>query len=293
MDPEVRSKKIRRTGAITLAMNAFLSVFKLLAGLLAGSAALVSDAANSASDVLSTLIVMFGARLSGKKADEDHNYGHEKLESVTALVLAALLLATAVMIGWGAVNTIIGFSQGQTIEIPGVFALVAAAISIGLKEWMYRFTRKVALDTKSTALMATAWDHRSDVLSTLGSMIGVGGAMLGVPVLDPIASIVIALFIVRVAYRVAREATSQLTDRAADRQTVERMVRIIESVPGVAHVDDLDTRISGSGVCLDVRLSVDASKTVGEAHDISHNVKTALGAQFDNIKSCIVHVNPD
>lgn len=293
MDAEERSKKINRVSIVTIIVNAVLSLIKLLAGIFASSAAMISDAVHSLSDVFSTFIVMIGIKLSKKKADSDHNFGHEKMESIASLLLAAILAATAVLIGISGFESIGRVAAGESIPIPGALALAAAVLSIVVKEWMYHYTRRTAKAVESTALMADAWHHRSDAFSSIGSLIGIGGAMLGFPILDPIASIIIALFILKVAYSISREATGQLTDRAADPQTHDEICRIVESVEGVAHVDSLRTRVYVNQLCLDIRISVPGQMTVEEGHAISHNVENAIYEKYHNIKSCIVHVNPD
>lgn len=293
MDLEERSKKINRVSAVTIAVNAFLAVIKLTAGLVANSAAMVSDAVNSITDVFSSFIVIIGIRLSKKTADEDHNYGHEKIESITTLCLAAIIAFTAFMIGVNGVRSIERVLAGEVIPVPGMLALVAAVVSIGVKEWMYHYTVRTAKAVDSTALLAGAWDHRSDALSSTGGLIGIGGAILGLPILDPIASIVIALFILRVAFNIARVAVDQLTDKAADKETHRKICEIIEGVEGVAHVDSLYTRWHVNKLCLDVRISIPGDLTVKQGHEISHNVENAIYAKYHNIKSCIVHVNPD
>jgi len=292
MDPEIRSKEINRVSIVTIFVNMSLAALKLAAGFFAHSAAMVSDGVNSVTDVFSTFIVMLGIRLSKKKADEDHHFGHEKLESIASLSLAAIIAFTALMIGVSGVESIRRVLTGGDIPVPSWPAIAAAVISIGVKEWMYRYARGVARAVDSTSLMAGAWDHRSDALSSLGGLIGIGGAMLGVPILDPIASMVIALFILKVALDIAREAVNQLTDKAADEETHQRMVEIIESVEGVAHVDSLLTRRYVNQLCLDVRISVSGKLTIEEGHSISHAVEEAIFQKYANIKSCIVHVNP-
>ena len=181
-----------RVSFITIVQNTLLSVFKLLAGIFANSNAMISDAIHSASDVFSTIVVIIGVKLASKDSDKEHPYGHERMECVAAIVLAMVLLFTGLGIGAQAVRDIIRGNYGD-LEVPGVLALVAAIVSIVTKELMYWYTRYNARKIDSSALMADAWHHRSDALSSIGALIGIGGAMLGFPVMDSIASLVILL----------------------------------------------------------------------------------------------------
>ena len=194
LTPENETQLAMRVSVISVIVNLVLSVFKLLAGIFAHSGAMISDAVHSASDVFSTFIVMIGVTISGKQADEEHPYGHERMECVAAIVLAVILFATGLGIGWSGLQKIMQ-SQQQTLEAPGALALIAAIVSIVTKEWMYWFTKIAADKIHSGALMADAWHHRSDALSSIGALVGIAGAQLGFPVLDPIASVVICLFI--------------------------------------------------------------------------------------------------
>lgn len=288
-----RSKEINRISIITIVINSILSAFKLVAGILSGSAAIISDSVHSFSDVFSTIIVIIGVNLSKKSPDRDHNFGHEKIESIASLCLAAVLFATAVGIIVSGATNIAEIINGAVVTPPTILAVIAALVSIGTKEWMYHYTKRAAKKTDSTALMADAWHHRSDAFSSIGSLIGAGGAMLGLYILDPIASIVIGALIVKVSFDIAKTAVGQLTDRAADPETYERIKEIIESVDGVAHMDSMQTRLHVNQLCLDVKISIPKDLTIEEGHTISHNVKMAIQKEFTNIKSCIIHVNPD
>lgn len=182
---ESSNKKIAmRVSIISIFVNIALSVFKFIAGVLANSGAMISDAVHSASDVLSTFVVIIGVNISGQKADHEHQYGHDRLECVAAILLAVILFATGVGIGWTGIEKIMD-AESHSLEIPGILALVAAVVSIGVKEWMYWFTRAAANKINSSALKADAWHHRSDALSSIGSLIGIAGARMGLPILTP------------------------------------------------------------------------------------------------------------
>ena len=191
-------KAAMKVSAVSIVANVLLSAFKLLAGILASSGAMVSDAIHSASDVISTVVVIIGIRLSGKASDKEHPYGHERMECVAAIILATILAFTGLGIGYTAVAKILSGNYGE-LTVPGVLALVAAVVSIAVKEGMYWYTRSYAKKINSSALMADAWHHRSDALSSVGALVGIAGARLGYPVCDAIASLCICFFIEKAA----------------------------------------------------------------------------------------------
>ena len=199
-----------KVSAVSIAVNLILSVLKLIAGIVAHSGAMVSDAIHSASDVGSTLIVIVGVRLSGKQSDQEHPYGHERMECVSSIILSGLLLATGIGIGISGLETIVKSTSGQAIEIPGMLALIAAVVSIVVKEWMFWYTRGAAKKINSGALMADAWHHRSDAMSSVGAFVGIFGARMGYPILDPIASVVICLLIGKASIDIFRDAVDKI-----------------------------------------------------------------------------------
>lgn len=288
---------------ISIAVNFMLSAGKLVAGFVANSNAMISDAIHSASDVFSTFIVMIGVTLAGKKSDKDHQYGHERLECVASIVLAVILCGTGLAIGWFGIEKIITEFYLMTdstkkgveslIVIPGKLALIAAVISIITKEWMYWFTRKAAKKINSVALMADAWHHRSDALSSIGSFIGIFGARMGFPIMDPIASVVISFFIVKASFDIFKEAVNKMVDKSCDENTEKEIEKIISSQKGVIHIDSLLTRLFGSKIYVDVEITADGNKTLNETHAIAEKIHEAIEKDFPNVKHCMVHVNPD
>ncbi|MCR4885558.1 MAG: cation diffusion facilitator family transporter [Clostridiales bacterium] len=278
-----------RVSRISIYLNAALSAVKLLAGLLARSGAMVSDAVHSISDVFSTFIVMIGVHLSGKESDREHPYGHERMECVAAIVLAGVLLATGLMIGYQGVEKIL---RPEELQAPGILALIAAVLSIGVKEGMYRYTRKAARQIDSDALMADAWHHRSDALSSVGALIGIGGARLGLPILDPIASLVICLFIAKAAYEIFRDAVNKMVDESADEETEAALRACALAHPGVKGIDRLLTRKFGSKMYVEMEISVDGEMTLTAAHDIAEGVHNDIERQFSKVKHIMIHVNP-
>jgi len=280
-----------RVSAITIIVNIFLSIAKLISGLLGGSAAMISDAVHSASDVLSTLVVIIGLKAAGKKPDSSHQYGHERLECIASIILSALLLATGIGIGYGGVQKIISGDYGS-LQIPTMLPLVAAIASIVIKEWMFRYTRRVAKKLNSGAMMADAWHHRSDALSSVGSFVGILGARLGAPVLDPIATVIICIFIMKAAYDIFRDGVAKLTDRACEPEMENEIRELILSHDGVLELDLLKTRLFGSKIYIDVEISAKGDQTLEEAHLIAQQVHDSIEKSFPNVKHCMIHVNP-
>ena len=211
-----------RVSFVSIVSNVVLSVFKLFAGITGSSAAMISDAVHSVSDVLSTFIVIAGINIANRSDDKDHRYGHERFECIASIILAGTLLATGIGIGYEGIKNIISEDRGKLV-VPESIALIAAVVSILTKEAMYHYTKHTAIKINSGSLMADAWHHRSDALSSVGSLIGIGGAMLGFPVLDSVFAVVISAFIVKAAYDIFKDATDKLVDTSCDEETVGRM----------------------------------------------------------------------
>jgi len=286
----VYEKTVTRVSAVGIAGNTVLTVLKLLAGVFAHSGAMISDAVHSASDVLSSFIVIVGVKLSGREADREHPYGHERFECVAAIVLAVLLAVTGVLIGRSALMAILAGSGGT--EIPGTLALGAAALSIVCKEAMFRYTRSYARRLHSSALMASAWDHRSDALSSVGALIGIAGARMGVAVLEPIASLVICVFILKAAADIFRDAVGKMVDRSCDEATEEEIAACAAARPQVRGVDRLRTREFGNRIYVDIEIRLDGALSLAESHAIAEDVHDAIEGTFPRVKHIMVHVNP-
>lgn len=288
---EQEKKTAMRVSAVTIVWNVILSIFKLIAGIVGHSGAMISDAVHSASDVFSTIIVILGINIASRQSDDDHQYGHDRLECVAAILLAVVLFATGIGIGIGGINKIITGTSGKD-EIPGMIALLAAVASILVKESMFWYTRSAAKKINSGALMADAWHHRSDALSSVGALIGIGGARLGFPVLDPIASVVICVFIVKAAYDIFKDAIDKMVDKSCDEETEEKMRRLIEEQQGVLKVDVLRTRLFGAKMYVDIEIAADGDITLREGHEIAQVVHDKVEEEFPLVKHCMVHVNP-
>jgi len=280
-----------RVGTTSIMGNVILSVFKLIAGIAAHSNAMVSDAVHSASDVFSTVVVMIGIRLASKKADKEHPYGHERLECVAAIILAVVLFITGLGIGMEALKNILSGSDND-LQVPGIMALAAAVVSIIVKEAMFWYTKFYAVKIDSSALLADAWHHRSDALSSVGALIGIAGARLGFPVMDSIASLVIFVFIIKAAYDIFKDAIDKMVDHSCDEETERRIYECVMKNREVMGIDSLHTRIFGNKIYVDIEIAVDGSYTLKESHEIAEQVHEDIERNFQKIKHIMVHVNP-
>lgn len=279
-----------KVSVVSIAVNVVLSAFKFAAGIIARSGAMISDAVHSFSDVLSTFVVIAGVKMAGKANDAEHPYGHERMECVAAIILSVMLTAVGLGIGYSGVMHIL--SGNSALSPPGVLALVAAVVSIGVKEWMYWYTRAAAKRQNSDALMADAWHHRSDALSSVGSFVGIGGAILGYPVLDAVASVVICAFILKAGLDIFKSAVNKMVDRACDPETTKKIRDIILSDKEIITLDLLKTRMFGSKIFVDVEFSLDGGVTLSYAHNVAARIHDEIEKTFPEVKHCMVHVNP-
>ncbi|MCL2445169.1 MAG: cation diffusion facilitator family transporter [Oscillospiraceae bacterium] len=285
-------KMAMTTARNSILVNTLLATFKLLAGIFGNSAAMVSDAVHSIADLFSTVVVMVGIKLAGKKADAKHPYGHERFECVAALLLALLVFTVGVGIGWGGVQRILAGNYDE-IAVPGLLALIAAVVSIAVKEGLFWYVRATAKKIDSGALMADAWHSRADGLSSIGSFFGILGSMLGFPIMDSIAAIIICLFILKTAVQIALDAIGKMTDKACDEDIQRAMREVILAQPQVLGIDKLHTRLFGNKIYVDVEIRADAAFTLVQAHEIAQQVHDEIEAQFEKVKHCMVHVNPE
>lgn len=283
-------KTAMKVSIVSVIWNLLLSAGKLFAGIFANSGAMISDAVHSASDVFSTIIVMIGVKISGKDSDNDHPYGHERLECVAAIILATVLAATGIGIGYGAVVKIM--AGDYNVEMPGILALVAAVVSIVVKELMFWYTRYYAKQIDSSALMADAWHHRSDSLSSIGALIGIIGARLGFGIMEPLASVVICIFIEKAAYDIFMDAVNKMVDKSCDDETMEKIKACAMNIPGVENIDLLRTRVFGNKIYVDMEIAADGNKTLDETHAVAERVHDAIEKEFPKVKHIMVHVNP-
>ncbi len=276
---------------VTIIVNILLSLIKFIAGIIGASSALISDAFHSLSDVLGTVVVIIGVKIASAKSDESHPYGHEKFEPIAALLLAGFLLGTGVLIAYSAImNMYSGAYKSATS--PTDIALYAAGLSLIMKEGMYWYTRNAAKKIQSDILMADAWHHRSDSLSSFASLFGIYGAQAGYPILDPLAALLISFFIFKVSYDIFMSTIDKLTDRACDDTTIEAIRTKIEADSDIVRIDELKTRLFGDKIYVDVEIAVSPFLSVIDAHTIAERIHEGLEEAFPEIKHCMVHVNP-
>ena len=275
----------------TIIGNMLLAILKFLSGVIAHSNAMISDAIHSASDVFSTFVVIIGIRLASKKPDKEHPYGHERLECVAAIILSMVLFITGLWIGIEALQNIIQKNYSN-LQVPGVLALIAAGISIISKEGMYWYTRYYAKKIDSSALMADAWHHRSDALSSIGALIGILGARIGFPIMDSIASLVIFIFIAKAAFDIFKDAIDKMVDCSCDKDTENKIYDCIMENKDVLCVDLLKTRIFGNKIYVDLEIQVNGLYPLQKAHNIAEAVHDNIEKNFLNVKHIMVHVNP-
>ena len=270
--------------------NVLLAAFKLFAGILGKSGAMVSDAVHSLSDVFATVIAWIGVRLSRRKEDTEHPYGHERLECVASLALGLILAGTGIGIGWSGIRKLL-WDRGS-IEIPTMLPLIAAVISIAVKEGMYQYTMHYARMLDSAAFKADAWHHRSDAISSVGSFIGIGMAKLGFPVMDPVASLIICALILKVAFEISRDAVSKMLDTACDNQFEQSLRTFVGAQDGVERIDLLHTRQFGNKIYVDLEIAVESDISLIDAHRIAERVHSAVEREVPNVKHVMIHVNP-
>ncbi len=280
-----------KVSLITIIENILLSIFKLFAGIVSHSNAMISDAIHSASDVFSTIVVIIGIRLASRESDKEHPYGHERLECVAAIILSMVLFITGLGIGLKALENI-SHNDPASLQVPGLLALIVALISIACKEGMYWYTRHYAKKIHSSALMADAWHHRSDAFSSIGALVGIGGARLGFPVMDSIASLVIFVFIVKAAYEIFKDAVDKMVDHSCDEETEKKIYECAMQNEHVLGIDMLQTRIFGNKIYVDAEILVDGSHSLQEAHNIAEAVHEKIEQNFSQVKHIMVHVNP-
>lgn len=285
-------KLIAQVTSIGVFGNVALAFFKLVAGIAGNSGAMISDAIHSFSDVIATAIAWVGVKSSKKTADASHPYGHERFESVASLFLGLILLVTGIAIGIEGVRSAADVLGGGVFKMPEAIALLAAGVSIITKEAMFWYTRHVAKVLMSSAFMADAWHHRSDAISSVAALVGIGGAMMGFYVLEPIATVFIAVFIAGVAFKLLRDALNQLLDSSVGREFEEELTHFVCEQKGVLGVDMVRSRRFGNRICIDLEIKVEGKQTLEEAHAIAENVRLSILETYPMIKFVTVHENP-
>lgn len=284
----IRYEHGKKISIISLLSNTFLALLKISIGFIANSKALIADGFHSVSDMASTIIVMFSIKFSETPADKNHPYGHEKAEALGTNILAVILILTAFFIGRDAVITLI---KGNIPE-PGNWALAAAFISIVVKEFLYRFTIKKGEEINSRALIADAHHHRSDALSSIAAVIGIGGAKLGFRFLDPLAGFAVALLILKVGYEIMKDTSYELMDGRPDKEKINEIRDCAATISGVIEVHDVKLRSYGPNYIVDMKIVVKDQLSVAEGHNIATQVKNEIINNTKDVKDVMVHVDP-
>lgn len=291
----MRTKEIYKVTLVGGAVNVILLLFKFVAGIVGHSAAMVADAVHSLSDFLTDIIVIIFVRISAKPQDKSHDYGHGKYETLAMTLIGGALLVVALGILYSGTTKIMAWMNGEQLEAPGMLALWAALLSIVLKETVYRYSMVKARQLNSQAVEANAWHHRSDALSSIGTAIGIGGAIfLGQrwTVLDPLASVIVGLFIVKVAVELLRNGIGNLMEQSLPEAVEEEILRLVEALPGEIRPHDLRTRRIGNHYAIELHILMDGQITLNEAHDKASEVERLLRQRYGEETHVAVHVEP-
>jgi cation diffusion facilitator family transporter len=290
-----RNKEIYKVTLVGGVVNVILLLFKFVAGILGHSAAMVADAVHSLSDFVTDVIVIVFVHISGKPKDKSHDYGHGKYETLAMTIIGVALLAVAIGIVYGGVTKIINWLNGEELQAPGMLALWAALLSVVLKEGVYRYSMIEARKLQSQAVEANAWHHRSDALSSVGTAIGIGGAIfLGQrwTVLDPVASVIVGLFIVKVAIFLLRDGIGDLMEQSLPDEVEAEILQLAASVDGVCNPHSLCTRRIGNHYAIELHILMDGNITLREAHDKASEVEETLKSHYGQETHVAVHVEP-
>jgi cation diffusion facilitator family transporter len=269
-------------------VNAVLMIFKMAAGYWGHSDAVFADGIESACDFVAIFSTMVALKLGRKPFDEIHPYGHGRAESLSALLVSLVILATGGWILSDSIHTIID----RRFQTPQMIAVAAAFLTILIKEWLYRFTQKTGTKLASPSLLAIAKDHRKDAITSISTLAGVVGAFFGFGFMDPLAAGLTSFFILHIGYQTFRDAAHDLMDGAVPPDFIAEVTRLAEGVEGVEHVHDIRGRRSGQYMIIDLKLEMDPAMTVKESHDISNRVKRLIFDGFPNVGDVMIHINP-
>lgn len=269
--------------------NIILTIIKVSGGLIGNSNAMVADGLHSASDIISSLGVLIGNKISKTPDDKEHNYGHEKAETLVSFLLSLLLIYVAIKIGFSAFSSLFNL---DSIEIPTFLPLILSIVSIVIKEYQYQITIKVAKKINSPSLKADAWHHRSDALSSIAAFIGIGGSLLGFKVLDPIASVIVAAFVAKVGFDILKVSTNELMDESLGQDEENQIRSIASNTQGVINLGSLKTRKHGSKAYVDLTICVNKDISVFQGHEIATNLEDSIKEKIYIIKGITIHVEP-
>ncbi|MDE6768712.1 MAG: cation diffusion facilitator family transporter [Muribaculaceae bacterium] len=292
---EAREKKIYKVTLIGTVVNAVLIALKFLAGVFGRSSAMIADAVHSLTDFVTDVIVLVFVHLSGKPRDKSHEYGHGKFETFATLLIGVLLVGAGIGLMVNGIKLVIASLNGEALPEPNWIALSVAIISIVVKEILYRYTAKVGKQVRSEAVVANAWHHRSDAISSLGTLVGIAGAMFfGVKwrILDPLAAVVVSLFIIKSGWDIIKPSTAELLEASLPDEEVKEISELIRSVPGVRDFHNLRTRKVGNEIAVDVHIKLDGGITLVEAHNIATKVEQAIRSRFGQGSMINVHMEP-
>ena len=285
-----RYMEVRKVTLIGSVVDFLLGVAKILVGMLAHSQALIADGLHSLSDLATDFVVLYAAKHSHREADEDHPYGHGRIETLTTVGLGITLIVVAFGIGYDATRRM---NEPDLLLAPGMLALAVAFVSVIAKEIIYRYTRNAAVRLRSNMLMANAWHSRSDAISSIVVVIGVGGAMLGYPYLDAVAAIAVAVMIAKIGFDLVRASSKELIDTALEPEVVDAIRKEISRVEGVRALHMLRSRRSGGDALVDLHVQVDPCISVSEGHQIGDTVRRRLLKQIDEVTDVTVHIDPE
>lgn len=286
---ETRYEEANKVTIQAIIWNIILTVIKIIAGFLGKSNAMIADGLHSASDIISSVGVLIGNYVSATPQDKEHNYGHEKAETLVSFILSLLLIFVSITIGVEAFKSLFNLDK---LQIPTILPLIVSVISVLIKEYQYRITIKIANKINSPALKADAWHHRSDALSSVAAFVGIGGSMLGFKALDPVASIVVALFVAKVGIDILRNSVNELMDLSIDEEQSNQIIKIAENTEGVRKLGELKSRKHGAMAYIDLTICVEGKLTVIEGHDIAHRLEKQIINDMEFVKGITVHVEP-
>lgn len=292
---EVREKEIYRVTLIGSAVNAVLIVLKFIAGFVGRSSAMVADAVHSLSDFVSDVIVLVFVKIAGKPKDKGHHYGHGKFETLATVIIGLLLIAAGIGLMINGIEAVLRSLNGELLERPTLLALIIAVVSIGAKEWLYRYTVKSGKKLNSQAVIANAWHHRSDAVSSIGTLIGISGAMfLGERwrILDPIAAIVVSILIIKSGYDVVKPSINDLLEASLPEETEKEIERLVMSVPGIEYIHNLRTRRIGNEIAVDLHAKMDGSLSLAEAHEKATSAEDLIKEKFGENSIINIHMEP-
>jgi len=284
---------IKKNTILTIIANAFLAVIKLAGGIIGNSSVLITDSINSISDIATNLVVFISAKFSKKEQDKSHPYGHDKFDSMISIFVGFALIITVFEIGKNAFSNLYNYFFGDfEIIQPAYYTIIIVAVTLIIKELLYRKTRKDAKKANSQALMAQAWDHRSDTITSIGALVGILGAIFGLGYLDPIASLFICFFILKLAFRIIKTGVSQVVDESASDDQVKAIVQMVKSNPSVLSIDEIKTRLFGVKYYVDLEISLDKNLSLLDAHKIAEKIHDEIEDSLTDVIHCMIHVNP-